>query len=209
MRRSVHTRIVPLDADTVTTHLFFGGLVLPAVLFTLGYFPALKFSLVLVSPYVKANLRKRLYGAAFDSLLVTTCWVAYWNAGSVPFAVAAVLYLLLRDAIGGQSLGKFLVGQVVVYVDTGQRCRLGGSIKRNLFLILPGANLVAIFLEARTLVEDRQGQRLGDRLAHTQVVEGPGARDVVTELHDWWASFLADLPGVAGRPGRGRRAADH
>ena len=192
----------------MTPNLFFGGLVLPAVLFTLLYFPAMKLSLVLVSPYAKANPRKRLWGSAVDSLLVTTCWLVYWNAGSVPFAIAAALYLLFRDSIGGQSIGKLLVGQVVVHVDTGQRCRVGGSIKRNLVLVLPGANLAAILLEARTLVRDPQGQRLGDRLAHTQVVEGFGARDLVKDLQTWWTNFLAQLPRTAGRPGRGRAVAD-
>jgi hypothetical protein len=192
----------------VTPNLLLGGLVLSAVLFTLVYFPAIKFSLVLVSPYAKANPRRRVWAATVDSLIVTTCWLAYWNGGSVPFAIAALLYLLLRDSIGGQSIGKLLVGQVVVYVETGQRCRVEGSIKRNLMLILPGANLVALLLEARTLVRDPQGQRLGDRLAHTQVVEGIGARDVVTDLQKWWRSFVTQLPRVAGRPGRGRPVAE-
>jgi hypothetical protein len=188
----------------VTTSTLFTGLALPSVLFALLYFPALKLSLVLVSPYPKAGVRKRVCGAAVDGLLVTSCWVAYWNAGSVPYAVMAMLYLLLRDSLGGQSIGKFLVGQVVIHVDTGHRCRLAGSIKRNLFLIFPGANLVAVVLEARTLVRDPQGQRLGDRLAHTQVVEGLGARDVVKALQNWWARFLAELPGAARRPDRVR-----
>ena len=130
-------------ADNVTTSLFFTGLVLPALLFTLVYFPALKRALVLASPYPKATLAKRMYAAAIDGLLVTSCWVVYSNAGSLPYAVIAMIYLLLRDSFAGQSIGKFLVGQVVVHVDTGQRCRLGGSLKRNLFLVLPGANVVA------------------------------------------------------------------
>jgi hypothetical protein len=192
----------------LTQNLLLGGLVLPAALFTLLYFPAMKLSLTLVSPYAKANPRMRLCASALDSLLVTTCWLAYWNAGSVPFGVAALLYVLLRDAIGGQSIGKLLVGQMVVYVDTGERCRVGGSIKRNLVLILPGANLAAVLLETRTLVRDPQGQRLGDRLAHTQVVEGFGARDVVRDLQNWWTSFLTQLPGARARPGRGRAVAD-
>jgi hypothetical protein len=189
----------------VSTTLFFTGVMLPSVLFTLLYFPALKRSLALVSPYPKANLFKRACGAAVDGLLVASLGVAYWKVGTVSYAVAALLYLLLRDAFVGQSLGKFLVGQVVIHVDTGQRCALAGSITRNLFLILPGANVVAIVLEARTLVRDPQGQRLGDRLAHTQVIEGLGARDVVKDVQEWWASFLAELPGAAGRPDRRRR----
>jgi uncharacterized RDD family membrane protein YckC len=180
------------------------GVLLLGVLFTLVYFPALKLTLVLVSPYPKASLGRRFVAAAIDGLLVASWWVAPWNAGSVALAVAGALYLLLRDAFGGQSIGKLFVGLIVVHVDTGQRCGLAGSIKRNVVLVLPGANLVAALLEARTLVYDPQGQRLGDRLAHTQVVEGLGARDLVKDLQDWWASFLADLPGAAGRPGRGR-----
>ena len=187
----------------MTPNILFGGVVLPAVLFTLVYFPAMKLSLVLVSPYAKADTRKRLCGSAVDSLLVTACWLGYWNAGSVPLAVTALLYLLLRDSIGGQSIGKLLVGQVVVDVDTGRRCRVGGSVKRNLMLVIPGANLAALFLEVRTLVQDSQGQRLGDRLAHTQVIEGFGAREAVKDLHQWWARFVMQLP-KARRPGRDR-----
>jgi hypothetical protein len=187
----------------VTTSLFFTALVLPAVLFALLYFPALKLSLMLVSPYPKANLRMRLYGAAIDGLLVTWCGVAWWHTASVSYAAAAFLYLCFRDSFGGQSIGKFLVGQVVIQVDTGRHCGIAGSMKRNMFLILPGANLVAVVLEARTLARDPQGQRLGDRLAHTQVVEGLGARDVVRDLQQWWMRFLAELP-AAGRPDRVR-----
>jgi hypothetical protein len=187
----------------VTTSLFFTALVLPAALFALLYFPALKLSLMLVSSYPKANLRMRMYGAAIDGLLVTWCGVAWWHTASVSYVAAAFLYLCFRDSFGGQSIGKFLVGQVVIHVDTGRRCSVGGSMRRNLLLILPGANLVAVILEARTMARDPQGQRLGDRLAHTQVVEGLGARDVIRDLQQWWVRFLAELP-AAGRPDRVR-----
>ena len=43
---------------------------------------------------------------------------------------------------------------------------------------MPGLNIVAGVLEPFTIVRDPQGQRLGDRLAHTQVVEGLGAREL-------------------------------
>jgi hypothetical protein len=50
----------------------FAGLILPAVLFALLYFPVLKLSVVLVSPYPKANIRRRMFGAAIDAFVVTT-----------------------------------------------------------------------------------------------------------------------------------------
>jgi hypothetical protein len=70
-------------------------------------------------------------------------------------------------------------------------------------LLVPGANIVAVFLEAATILRDRQGQRLGDRLAQTQVVEGIGAKDLVTAAYEWWQRFLARLER---EPGRRRRA---
>src|SRR5262249_56852215 len=62
---------------------------------------------------------------------------------------------------------------------------------------------VAILLEARTVVRDRQGQRLGDTLAQTQVVEGFGAKDLVKSFQDLLMS-VGD--GLGSAPGRRRRA---
>ena len=120
--------------------------------------------------------------------------------------------LLLRDAIGGQSIGKILLGLVVIDLTTGRAASVSGSTKRNVLLLLPGANIVAILLEARTIMSDPQGQRLGDRLAHTQVVEGAGARDLVTSFQDWLLSLGDGLGDATGRrrrrvPGRIDRAA--
>jgi uncharacterized RDD family membrane protein YckC len=187
----------------VNANPYVTGSIVLSILFALLYFPALNLALVLVSPYPKASLGKRICAAGIDGLLVASCAVASWNARSLANVVAATLYLLLRDAFGGQSIGKLFMGLVVVHVDTGQRCGLAGSLTRNVVLAVPGANLVAVLLEARTLVRDPQGQRLGDRLARTQVVEGFGARDLVKDLQDWWASFLAELPGAV-RPDRRR-----
>ncbi len=183
---------------------FVTGTVVLGILFALLYFPALKQALVLVSPYPKASLGKRMLAAGIDGLLVASCAIAPWNTGSWPLLIMAAAYLLLRDAFAGQSIGKLFLGLVVVHVDTGQRCGLAGSVKRNVVLAFPGANLVAVLFEARTLIRDPQGQRLGDRIARTQVDEGLGARDLIADLQDWWASFLADLPDAAGRPDRRR-----
>jgi hypothetical protein len=68
--------------------------------------------------------------------------------------------------------------------------------------VLPGANLVAVFLEGASIVRDLQGQRLGDRLAQTQVVEGFGARDFASEFLHWWRDFVGDLDGTPRKPRR-------
>jgi uncharacterized RDD family membrane protein YckC len=185
-----------------------GVLVLPAVAFALTY-PLIvtHLSRGLISPYRKADVRKRLTAASIDGLMVTTLCLLSWTTGSVLYLIVSGAYLLLRDAIGGQSIGKLLLGLVVIDLETGRVSSMSGSLRRNLLLLLPGANAVAVFLEARTIIADPQGQRLGDRLAQTQVVEGAGAREVAQSLQDWLMSLGHVAGGRRRVPGRIDRAA--
>lgn len=79
----------------------------------------------------------------------------------------AVLYAYARDGVGGQSVGRRLLGQQVVDAQTGKPIGPGGSFKRELILhlLLP--------LELVLLLADAGGrrQRLGDRWARTVVVK--------------------------------------
>src|SRR5713101_7674129 len=50
---------------------------------------------------------------------------------------------------------------------------------------------------------DPQGQRLGDRLAQTQVIEGLGAKDLVKSFQDWLSSLGVAVGRSLGRRGRG------
>jgi uncharacterized RDD family membrane protein YckC len=198
---------VEIDVPTLL-----GIFLLPAVTLALAYTPIVShLSKSLVSPYTKADIRKRFGAALVDGLVVMTLSLGYWTAGSPLYLGIGAVYLLLRDAIGGQSIGKLLTGLVVIDLMRGRAASLSASVRRNVLLLLPGANLVAIFLEARTIAADPQGQRLGDRLAHTQVVEGFGASDLVKPLQEWLANLGRGLgQGVGGRrraPGRMDRAA--
>lgn len=190
-----------------------GILLLPAVSFALAYSSIVThFSRGLVSPYTKADVRKRLSAALVDALVVMTLSLGYWTGGSPLYLAFGAGYLLLRDAVGGRSIGKLLFGVVVISVETGRPSSFAGSVERNLLLLLPGANVVAVFLEARTIVFDPQGQRLGDRLAQTQVVEGAGARELVKSLQDWLMSMGIGIGSAVGErrrpvPGRVDRAA--
>jgi hypothetical protein len=176
--------------------------VIPAVLFAIVYFPVVtKLSRSLASPYAKADIRKRLFAATVDGLLVITGWFFYRSSESALIALAGAAYLLLRDAWAGRSAGKFLVGLVVVSLETGRPCTVGGSIRRNILLVVPGVNVVAVFLEVVTIVRDAQGQRLGDRWALTQVVEGLGIKDFAAAFQRWWQSFIVELPALK-RPER-------
>lgn len=172
-----------------------------AGLFALGYYPALTyFSLNIVSPYPTADLKKRAFAATIDALLLASCVLLYRYSEAPVFIVAGLGYLVERDALHGQSLGKFCLGLVVISVETGRPVGAAGSARRNLLFVVPGANIAAILLESLTAVKDPQGQRLGDRMAQTQVVEGLGAKDVVRLVQDWWSSFLGELRPFPSRP---------
>jgi uncharacterized RDD family membrane protein YckC len=190
-----------------------GALLLSAITFALAYSPIVTYvSRGLISHYAKADVRKRMTAASIDGLLVATACLVSW-IGSAPLYLAlGAAYVLLRDAIGGQSIGKIVVGLVVIDLTTGRPASVSGTLKRNFLLLLPGANIVAIVLEAQTIMSDPQGQRLGDRLAHTQVVDGAGARDLVKSFQDWLLSLGSGLAEASGRrrrrvPGRIDRAA--
>jgi uncharacterized RDD family membrane protein YckC len=191
----------------MTTSTFLGLFVAPALLFGIVYPAMTRFSRSLVSPYPKADIRRRLYAAAIDGSVVATSWFMFLNLESPSFLVGGGLYLLLRDAMRGPSLGKVICGLVVINVETGRPATLKGSVQRNMLLLLPGANVVAVFLEAIALTRDPQGQRLGDRLAQTQVVEGLGLKELVEALQRWWRGVLSEVTR-SGRPKRAPVGAD-
>ncbi len=169
-------------------------LILPAASFALLYFPLVtKFSLSFASPYPKADVGRRLLAGSVDGSLFVTSLYFYQNSGSAWFVVAGAVYVMLRDGVQGRSVGKFFVGLVVISLETGRPCRLVDSVRRNLVFLFPGVNVVAVFLEPVTIVRDPLGHRLGDRLAHTQVVVGFGARDLAAAIVQWFQPATSPL----------------
>ena len=108
-----------MDIQTVV------GLAGLAVSFALMY-PMLlaKLSLSLASPYAKTESRRRLYAAMIDGLLVASIFALYWFSASIAFLAIGAACILLRDAVCGRSLGKFLLGLTVVSLETGDPPRL-------------------------------------------------------------------------------------
>jgi uncharacterized RDD family membrane protein YckC len=159
-----------------------------------------KLSLGVVSPYEKADLRKRFFAATVDALVVATAAAGYQASKSLSSALFIAAYLLLRDAVHGRSVGKFVCGLVVINVETGLPCKWRASVNRNILFVIPGANVVAAFLEAKTIVHDPQGLRLGDRFALTQVVEGFGAKDLIRDLMQSMVDLLEQFDDRLHRP---------
>ena len=174
-----------------------GTLGLTAIVFAAIYYPSFnRLARGLASPYVKADLGRRLSAAMVDGLVCISMWLSFRRYGPVLYLPLVALYVLLRDSISGRSLGKLCFGLVVIDLHTGHPCGRFGSIMRNAVFALPGANLAALFLESASVARDPQGQRLGDRLAQTQVVEGLGARDLASDFVGWWRDFIGNLDGT-------------
>src|SRR5262249_4529903 len=173
------------------------------------YYPALnRMARGLASPYAKADLGRRFSAVMIDGLLGLGAWVLYARSQSVLYLMGGAIYLLFRDSVAGRSLVEFCFSLLVIDLHSGSPCGRMGSITRNALFVLPGANATALFFEAASVVRDPQGQRLGDRLAQTQVVDGFGARDLAADFLHWWRDFMGNLDGVPQRrrkgPVRGR-----
>ncbi len=105
------------------------------------------------------NFPVALVGSAAFFLLLAGLW--------------ALVYFLIKDGFGrGQSLGKKFSGLMVVQLESNTPCSLGTSFLRNvirLFLdLVPG---IGFFIEPVVLLLHEKGQRLGDLLSKTQVIQ--------------------------------------
>lgn len=136
----------------------------------------------------KVDLGKRAIAAYIDiAITIVLCIIPFigWLIG--------VTYIALRDGFTlepfvGQSLGKKLLNLRTVVAETGLPCDYVLSVKRNLIFIIPAASMVfkgwhvgmilgtmlwgvAIVLESLLIVIDEKGERVGDKIASTRVVE--------------------------------------
>src|SRR5215831_6768022 len=102
-----------MDSDVLA-----GVFVFPAVAFAIAYPPMVsKYSRGLASPYAKADVSRRLSAATIDGLIVISLGLLYWTQGSLLAAIAGAAYLVSRDSVNGQSIGKFLFGLVVISLE--------------------------------------------------------------------------------------------
>jgi uncharacterized RDD family membrane protein YckC len=102
-------------------------------------------------------------------------------AGLAVLALPA-LYLVLRDAFGGKSIGKLLFGITTFNAAKGRVAGVGDSILRNVifgFVAIPyvGWGLAtAIAVVTSVQILSGRPQRWGDGLAHTLVVDDADLR---------------------------------
>lgn len=141
----------------------------------------------IISPYNKANEFKRLFASFIDIFLCSLfCYPAV--DGDFYFLIFGASYLLFKDAIWeGRSLGKALLGLLVIRLKDGKPCNVSQSVLRNAIFIFPGINVAAFVFELMLVFNGRQGIRLGDKFARTQVVEGKK----LPQLAKWMETILS------------------
>lgn len=138
--------------------------------------------------YSKAPLVPRLIAAMIDGAIVVASFITMWwgfivvamagqeDAAAIllaPLFLALLLYIFLRDARRGQSIGKRAARLMVVSVTSGRPCTARDSAFRSLVLILSGVLIPGVgwLIEPIAAIFDKDGRRLGDRAADTQVIE--------------------------------------
>lgn len=136
--------------------------------------------------FPKASLGDRFLASVVDSILVAVLvFVAALafvmlqrSFGALSLLVAgpiflyALFYLFTKDGRpGGKSIGKGLFGLKVVKIDTGEPIGRGDSAIRA--LVLQVTNLVPFggLVEPIFVLVAKDGRRLGDLAAGTQVVD--------------------------------------
>ncbi|MDL5051224.1 RDD family protein [Oscillatoria amoena NRMC-F 0135] len=87
--------------------------------------------------------------------------------------VLPLIYNFIKDGLGnGQSYGKRAMSLMVVNLDNNTPCNMGKSAVRYLIMLLLGIiPYVGGLIEPIMVLADKDGRRLGDRAANTQVIE--------------------------------------
>lgn len=129
--------------------------------------------------YPKAEVLNRFIGKFVDGILVMAAGNVFPPVGWL----AGLAYILIGDGFaGGRSVGKRLTGLQTVYLHTQDVAGFKESIIRNIpvaaayFLFaIPYIGWMAagaiLVLESLLIIGNEQGFRLGDEMAHTQVLQ--------------------------------------
>jgi uncharacterized RDD family membrane protein YckC len=103
--------------------------------------------------------------------------------------IGAVVYALVKDALpGGRSVGKRVMGLMVVHLSSNRPCNIWRSALRTLVLLLSnGLPAVGSLIEPLLVLLTKDHRRLGDRAAGTQVID----------VADYRPGPPANRPGLA------------
>ena len=131
-----------------------------------------------ISVFPKATILHRFIAKSLDMLIVLGVWEV-----APPYGFwVALWYVLVADGFAGRSIGKRLIGLQVWSPEAHTSAGFKDSIIRNVplaigFVVLQipyvgwlGA-VAVLGLESLLVIGNERGMRIGDELAHTQVID--------------------------------------
>jgi hypothetical protein len=130
--------------------------------------------------YPKAHVLNRFIAKFLDAIIAAAASRLVPPVGWL----AGLAYVLIADGFsGGRSIGKRLIGLQTVIPRTRECSGFKESIIRNLplalaYLLFPipylgwALAIAVTAFEALLIIGNDQGLRLGDEMAHTQVLDG-------------------------------------
>ncbi len=136
--------------------------------------------------FVRAEPGRRIAAAMMEQIPAYVIAFIPYIGGLISAA-----YLALRDALplspeGGQSVGKKLFQLRAVRLPDNAPCDYATSLLRNLPFVIPALLMIrpgigwifgslvwlaVLVVEVLLVIADENGQRIGDRLAKTQVIQ--------------------------------------
>lgn len=129
----------------------------------------------IASSYLKADTDRRIIATLIDLVIcaVLGYYAVFNQVLGIPALVALIFFILFKDGIfPGKSPGKLFTNLMVIRLKDGKQGGMADSFIRNFIFIIPGINVGALIFELISAFRDKQGIRLGDRIAKTQVIIG-------------------------------------
>lgn len=112
----------------------------------------------------KPGPNKRVFAYLLDILIISVIAVLLSFIGITIHWFIWAAYILFRDCYQAKSLGRLFAGLQVVD-ESGNPASAIQTIIRNVFLIIPVFPIIEYFV----MLNDKQGRRIGDKVAKTQV----------------------------------------
>lgn len=135
--------------------------------------------------YPKAPVLGRFIASILDGLIPLVAFIPALIACAIDSSGSLSLILIIIGAIwsiwysftkdgrpGGQSIGKKSMGLMVISIENNQPCTKNKSAMRCLIILLLNiVPFVGWLIEPIMVLINEKGQRLGDMVAKTQVIE--------------------------------------
>lgn len=115
--------------------------------------------------FPKADVPRRLLAAGLDEGLVMLV-LSVISVGALGTA-----YFIGQDCVGGQSVGRRVVGQYLVDTETGRIAEPTKAAMRNLVGFLFALTTIGILIDFGLILWRPDGRRVADILLKTQVVD--------------------------------------